>query len=85
MLIFITTNLFFMFFLIYKNSRIIELTYKKQKNEKKRDSLLKNRDLLKRELCMIQNHASIKEYAINELKMQKVHLKDIRTLLRTTS
>ncbi len=80
---FVTINLFFIFFLIFKNSRIIELTFAKQKREKEKNALAQQKEILQQKLFIAQSRSSIKEYASKELKMEKITLKDIKHLQPT--
>lgn len=79
-LIVISINLFFVFFLVYKNSRIVELSFLKQNYEKTKAALLKEKDRLQQQLCVIQNRASIQQFAKNELTMEKINIKQIKSL-----
>ena len=79
-LIVVGVNLFFVFFLIYKNSRIVELSFQKQQQEKVKITLLKEKDRLQQQLCVVQNRTAIQQFAKNELKMEKISAKQIKTL-----
>lgn len=73
-------NLFLVFFLIYKNSRIVALTFQKQQQERTKLALLKEQERLQQKLCVVQNKAAIKQFAQNELKMEKVSAQSIKSL-----
>ncbi len=73
-------NLFFIFFLIYKNSRLVELSFQKQQQEKTKALLLKEQERLQRTLCALQNGAAVHQFAKNELHMQKIVAKQIKSL-----
>lgn len=77
---FVCSNLLFIFSLIYKNSYLVELSFAKQKHEKEKSVLLKEKASLIQELYNMQNQAHIKEYAINTLHMKKIKLKDLKSL-----
>lgn len=81
----ISTNLFFVFFLIYKNSRIVELSFQKQHYEKKKEILLKEKDRLQQQLCIIQNKTTIQHFVKNELNMEKITTKQLTSLPRNTN
>lgn len=84
-LVFIGVNLFFVSFLVYKNSRIVELSFQKQQHEKNKTALLKEKDRLQQQLCVVQNRSAIKQYAKKELKMEKMSPQQIRSLPETAS
>ncbi len=78
--LFLGTNLFFIFFLVYKNSVMIQLSFQKQTYEKQKVALIKNKEHIRAQLCLLQNRAHIQEYAQGELKMQKLDRKQIKIL-----
>jgi cell division protein FtsL len=82
-LIVIGVNLFFVFFLVYKNSRIVQLSFQKQQHEKTKTALLKERDRLQQQLCVVQNRTAIKQFAKDELKMEKITSRQIKSLPET--
>lgn len=78
--IFVLVNLFFIFFLVFKNSRIVELTFSKQKREKEKIALIKHKEQIEQKLLLAQSRGAIKEYANNYLGMDRIKLKDIKQL-----
>lgn len=76
----IGVNLFLIFFLIYKNSRIVALTFHKQQQERTKIALLKEHERLQQKLCVVQNKAAIKQFAENELTMEKINAQHIKSL-----
>jgi len=76
-LLFCLLQLFFVFFYIFKESQIIQLSYEKQKYEKTKKELLEHKKNLVHELHVLKNKQSIKEFALNN-KMEKLQLKAIR-------
>jgi len=78
--LFLGTNLFFIFFLVYKNSVMIQLSFQKQTYEKQKIALMKNKEHLRAQLCYMQNRAHIQEYAQGELHMQKMNRNQIKIL-----
>ncbi len=79
-LIVMSVQVLLIFFLIYKNSRIVELSFQKQQQEKVKNALLKEKERLQQKLCMAQDKTAIKHYAQHELKMEKINPKAIKSL-----
>ena len=79
-LIFIGTNLFFIFFHVYKNSKLTEFSFNKQRYEKERTKLQNKKELLTQQLQYLQNRSTIKQFAQNELGMEKIKLSTIKTI-----
>jgi cell division protein FtsL len=84
-LVVIGVNLFFVFFLVYKNSHIVELSFQKQQLEKNKALLLKEKDRLQQQLCVVQNKKTIKKFAKKELAMKKINPKQIKSLPETAA
>ncbi len=80
MLFVIGINIFIVFFLVYKNSRIVELSFQKQNHEKARAMLLKEKDRLQQQLCVAQSKSMVKHFAKNELKMEKIKAHNIKSV-----
>ena len=74
------TNLFFIFFLVYKNSVMIQLSFQKQTVEKEKKILVSEREHLKAYLCALQNRTAIQDYAHTNLHMQKIDRKQMKVL-----
>lgn len=79
MLLVVSVNIFIVFFLVYKNSRIVELSFQKQNYEKTKATLLKEKDKLQQHICHAQSKAMVKHFAKNELKMEKIKAHNIKT------
>lgn len=79
-LVVISAQLVLIFFLIYKNSRIVELSFQKQQQEKIKHALLKERERLQQKLCMAQDKTAIRHYAQRALTMEKINPKAIKSL-----
>ena len=78
--LFIALNICFIFLYVYKNNSIIALSFEKQKEEKYKDALKEKKNKLLQQLCLMQNKNHVKQFAQNELKMEPISLKQIRTL-----
>ena len=81
---FIGINLFFIFFLVYKNSVMIKLSFQKQAYEKQISMLLKNKDSLQAQLYVLQNRDAVQEFVTRELHMEKINRKQIKPLPAST-
>ncbi len=77
---FIVTNVIFIFLQIYKQTYFVRLSYQKQRLEKERDEILQKKSLLTHQLYELKNPNSIKKFAIENLKMQKTKLNQIKKL-----
>ncbi len=73
-------NLFFIFFLVYKNSVMIQLSFQKQTAEKEKKMLLSEKEHVRAYLCALQSRTTIQEYAHNNLHMQKIERKQMKML-----
>jgi hypothetical protein len=80
MLLFSLTNIVFVVLIIYKNSRVVELSYQYQRLEKERALLAKEEQQLQQELCLIKSRVQVKKFAHNDLNMKQLTLKDIKRL-----
>ena len=78
--LFITAHLLFVCALIDKQTRLVKLSYQKQIYEQKIKSLFLKRQLLTNKIHTLQNHKEIKAYAINELKMNPLFLKNVKKI-----
>ncbi len=79
-ILFLTTHIFFVFFYIHKESRIIKLSYQKQKHEKLIKDLEQQKQDLTQNFLTMQNHLEIKEFAQKKLGMQKINLNKCKML-----
>lgn len=78
--LFLSTNLFFIFFLVYKKSVMIELSFQKQTYEKQKVALIKQKENIQAKLCSLQNRVALQDYAQHELHMQKLDRKQVKIL-----
>jgi hypothetical protein len=77
--LFICIQLFFVFFYIHDQSQRIQLSYQKQKYEKKKAELTEKRQALAQALHASHNLAAIKAFALRS-HMQKIKLHQIKSL-----
>jgi cell division protein FtsL len=77
---FVTVQLMLVFFYIYTQSVIIQLTYSFQDAERTFQELQKRKKELTHELLQTQEAQKLKTYATQELQMKKARLSDIKQL-----
>ena len=78
--IFIAAHVVFVFLQIHQYSKIIKISYEKQKNEQHVENLLKKQQSLTHTFNALQNKSAIKQFAQQQLHMQPVSLKQIKKL-----
>ncbi len=78
--IFVATHIFFIFFQIHKHSKIIRLSYQKQKSEQKREQLVQRVQELTQQLHALKEKSSIKKFAQETLGMQKIKLSQVKKI-----
>jgi cell division protein FtsL len=79
-ILFIAIHIGFIFLQIHKQSYLVELSYQKQKNEKIKQELVEKRNNLQQQWYVLQNRATIKNYAQEKLGMKKISLHQIKQL-----
>jgi hypothetical protein len=65
---------------IYNYSQIIEQQYKKQRLLKAKEELMQKKSFCIKQLYTLKNPSVIKQYASQELHMQKISLNQIRAV-----
>ena len=78
--VFIAAHIFFIFFQIHKHSKVIKLSYQKQKSEQRKELLTQKLQDLKQQLYELQKRPTIKQFAQEKLKMRKIKLSQINKL-----
>lgn len=79
--LFLGTQLLFTFLIVYKNSHIINQTYTKQHQERKKEELLHKKQQLTETLYRTKkNQREIKLFASTQLKMTDVKLSQIKKI-----
>lgn len=78
--IFVATHVFFIFFQIHKHSKIIRLSYQKQKSEQKQEQLTQTVQELTHQLYALKEKSSIKQFAQDMLGMKKIKLSQVKKL-----
>lgn len=79
-LVFISTNVLFVFFIIFKQSWMTQLSYEKQRLEKELSNLKQKKDVLEQELYIHQDPAEVKKHASKDLKMSKIKIGQVKKL-----
>lgn len=78
--LFIVVNIIIIFLYIHKQSTIIKLSFKKQRNEKIKEELTLQKNSLEQQLQTLSNKTAIKEHATKKLGMKKIDLKQITVI-----
>jgi len=79
-IIFIVTNLCFIFLQIHKQSQFVKLSYTRQRLEKERAELEKKRDELTHQLYIQQSSKTVKKYASDKLGMRDTNVAQIHKI-----
>lgn len=75
--LFVIINIGMIILQIKKHTNMIGQLYQKQRNEKIKEELLNKKAAAMREFYELKNPTAIKKFAINELQMKKVELKQV--------
>ena len=75
---FVAVNALFIFLLVHKQSQIIQLRYKIQKLQNQEKELLKKEEHLLYILQEQQELKKVKTFALNDLEMKPIKLKDVK-------
>ena len=78
--LFITVHILFIAFQIDKQSRLVKLTYQKQRNDTEKQKLLARKQELTVELYNLKQPQAIKQYAQNNLNMKPLDIKKIKRI-----
>ena len=79
-LLFFFCNILMVFLHIKKHANIVRQMYRKQRNEKIKEELMQKKSSTLRSLYTLKNPSSIKQFATEQLNMQKVCLHQIKTV-----
>ncbi len=77
-LFFIACNVVIVFAHIQNHTNAVRQLYLKQRNEKMKEELLKKKATAIRMLYTLKNPATVKEFAVTQLNMQKIALHQIK-------
>jgi hypothetical protein len=78
--VFIACNIGMILLQIKNHTNIVQLQYRKQRNEKIKEELSQKKAAALRSLYALKNPATIKKFATEELNMQKICLQQIKTV-----
>lgn len=78
--LFIVTNVFFVFLIIYKKSLFSHLNYEKQRLETQLQELQKEKQKIEQDFLMIKNPKLVQKYVSSNLGMQKIKINQIKRL-----
>ena len=81
--LFITTHILFIAFQIDKQSRLIKLSYEKQRYETEKQKFLALKQNLTIKLYHMKQPGKIKQFAQNELHMNPLNIKNIKRILQS--
>lgn len=78
--IFVGTHIAFVFVQIHQYSQVIKYSYQKQKNETLKNTLVQKKQALTHQIYALQNRTAVKQFATNTLKMEPIHLNQIKKI-----
>ena len=78
--IFISTNVLFAFILIFKQSKMIQLSYEKQRLEKELQKSELTKDELEQKFHKLKDPDKVKKFASKNLKMAKIKIGQVKKL-----
>ncbi|GMU19408.1 MAG: hypothetical protein AMXMBFR12_06000 [Candidatus Babeliales bacterium] len=83
--LFACCNLGMLLLHIHKQSKMIELSFTKQKLETQRITLLKQKQELTHQLHALHNLRDVKQFALNELALKPVKISQIKKIPHDTT
>lgn len=78
--VFIACNIGMVLLQIQHHTNVVRQQYRKQRNERLKEELVQKKATALRSLYALKNPAAIKQFATEELKMQKICLQQIKTV-----
>ena len=79
-LVFIACNIGMVLLQIKNHTNVVQQQYRNQRNKKMKEELQQKKAATLRSLYALKNPASIKQFAIEKLAMQKIALNQIKTV-----
>ncbi len=76
----IVTNIGFILLQIHKHNKVTELLYEKQRLEQQLETINKESNELKQELCALQDRQNVKKYAQKNLQMSAIRLAQMKKI-----
>ena len=68
------------FLTVYKHTLFVRESYTQQESEKKKNALLVKKEILIQQLHALKDHATIKKFALKNLKMKPYKLSQVKKL-----
>ena len=81
-IVFIACNICIVLLQIKHHTNVVRQLYRKQRNEKIKEELTQKKAAALRNLYTLKNPSSIKQFATEQLHMQKVALNQIKTVTK---
>src|SRR3990167_5873121 len=78
--IFVMTNLLFIFLQIHKQSQFVKLSYANQRLEKEKYQLIRQRNELVHQLYLQQSRKNVQKYAQDQLGMHETSVRQIHKM-----
>lgn len=83
--IFAVSNLAMVLLHIHKHSRIIELSFTKQKLDTQRLALVKQKQELTHQIQALHNLRDVKQFALNELALKPAKISQVKKISHDTT
>lgn len=78
--LFVLVHTLFIAIQIDKQSRLVQLSYEKQRHEKEKNTLSSKKQELTNSLYALKNPSQVKQYATTELTMKPLELKKVKRI-----
>jgi len=79
-MIFIGAHILFVAAQIHKQSKLVKLSYEKQRYETEKEKLIKKKQELTNSLYALKNPAKVKEFATETLHMEPLNLNQVKRI-----
>jgi len=76
-IVFVVINLIFIFLQIHKQSQFVKLSYARQRLEKEKDQLIRQRNELVHQIYLQQSRKNVQKYAQDQLGMRETSVAQI--------
>lgn len=78
-IVFFASQVFFLFFYISNQSKIVELTYDNQKLEKKKESLVHQFENLKQDFFKLKKYQDVKSFVTQNNNFEKIRIDQLKS------
>ncbi len=79
-ILFVGTNILFIFLQIHKSGKITEISYQNQNKQHQLDILKQQKEALTHQFQAMKNPSAVKDYATEELHMKNVSLQQVHIM-----